>query len=250
MVFMMRAGEPQRVESSRSGEQVPGTPNWMKADTYPGPDSINDTFWRWEFLRRRWDYREDWNKYFPLTYEYDLACARNPDYPTKYNKPVFPPDHPAFKARMPNSLEKYQLSGLPNPAIAKPWMLSFDSDYGRIYFGQGCDWMTGGEELSICLPEWKVAAVFDLKRPLPAQIDKVKADLMEWQSHQIGRKLERRKCRDEWPLYLRVLDAVELGVPFRNIGRILLNLPDDEEAEARVMQIHKQACQLSLHFPT
>lgn len=222
----------------------------MDASTYPEPQSINDTFWRWEFLRRRPDYREDWNTYFPQTYEYDLACSRDPQYPTRYNKPVFSPDHPAFKARMPNSLEKYQLSGLPNPAIARPWMLSFDSDYGRIYFGQGCDWMAAGEEISLCLPDWKVAAVFDLKRPLSAQIAKVRADLSEWQSHQVGRQLERRKCRDEWPLYLRVLDAVESGVPFRNIGRVLFALQDPEESEARAMQLHKRALQLSMHFPS
>jgi hypothetical protein len=150
---------------------------------------------------------------------------------------------------MPNSLEKYHLSGLPNPSVAKPWMLSFDSNYGRIYFGQGPDWLGGGEEVSLCLSEWRMAAVFDLKKPLPAQIEKVKADLMEWQQHLVGRNLERRKCRDEWPMYLRVLDAVDLGVPFLEIGRTLFNIPDDDICEARATQLYKNACQISVHFP-
>jgi hypothetical protein len=72
---------------------------------------------------------------------------------------------------------------------------------------------------------------------------------MEWQEHQVGRNLERRKCRDEWPMYLRVLDAVDLGVPFGEIGRTLLKIQDDEEGEARASQLYKHACQISLHFP-
>ncbi len=223
--------------------------NWANTGGYPDSESLNDTFWRWEFLRRRADYRQDWEKYYQSTYEYDVACANDPNYPTRYRKKVFPPDHPAFKARMPNSLEKYHLSGLPNPEISKPWMLSFDSNYGRLYFGQGPDWLGGGEEVRLCLSEWRVAAVFDLKKPLSAQLEKVQTDLSEWQEHQVGRNLERRKCRDEWPLYLQVLDGVELGIPFREIGSTLLDIQDADVAEARIAQLYKHACQISLHFP-
>lgn len=246
----MRAGEGHQASGQYGNAYSQGALNWMDEATYPSPNDLNDSFWRWEFLRRRADYRQDWANFYPQTYEYNLGCARNPSYPTRFNKPVFPPDHPAFKARMPNSLEKYHLSGLPNPAIAKPWMLSFDSDYGRIYFGQGPDWMAGGDEVSLCLPEWKVAAVFDLKRPLNGQIEKIKADLTEWQSHQVGKKLERRKRRDEWPLYLRILDALDLGVRPAEIGRVLFHIQHKEEAEARVAQLQKYATQLSLHFPS
>lgn len=240
-----------RPDKEMNGHQVqPGVePNWMEGGTYPQPESLNDTFWRWEFLRRRADYRQDWEKYYQATYEYDVACANDPKYPTRYRQKVVSPDHPAFKARMPNSLEKYHLSGLPNPAISKPWMLSFDSNYGRIYFGQGPDWLGGGEEISLCLSEWRVAAVFDLKKSLLPQLDKVKTDLLEWQEYQVGRNLDRRKSRDEWSLYLRVLDGVELGVPFREIGHRLLDIEDDDVAEARIAQLYKQACQMSLHFP-
>jgi len=243
--------EKKRPVKDMNGLSVkPGVePNWMVSDMYPQPESLNDTFWRWEFLRRRADYRQDWEKYFQSTFEYDVACANDPKFPTRYRQKVVPPDHPAFKARMPNSLEKYHLSGLPNPSISKPWMLSFDSNYGRIYFGQGPDWLGGGEEISLCLSEWRVAAVFDLKKPLGPQLDKVKTDLLEWQEHQVGRNLDRRKSRDEWPLYLRVLDGVELGVPFREIGRQLLDIQEDDVAEARIALLYKQACQISMHFP-
>ena len=236
-------------ELHRHPQVVETVPNWQREETYPCAQSLNDTFWRWEFLRRRADYRKDWEQHYLQTYDFDLSCAKDPQYPTRYRKKVFTPDHPAFKARMPNSLEKYHLNGLPNPSIAKPWMLSFDSNYGRIYFGQGPDWLGGGEEVTLCLSEWRMAAVFDLKKPLSGQIEKVKADLLEWQKHQVGRNLERRKCRDEWPMYLRVLDAVDLGVPFHEIGRTLFHLQDDDICEARANQLYKRACQMSVHFP-
>ena len=245
---MRESGRPQKRMNGHS-VQAEGEPNWMDGRTYPQPESLNDTFWRWEFLRRRADYRQDWEKYYQATYEYDVTCANDPSYPTRYRRKVVAPDHPAFKARMPNSLEKYHLSGLPNPSIAKPWMLSFDSNYGRIYFGQGPDWLGGGEEISLCLSEWRVAAVFDLKKPLAPQLEKVKTDLLEWQDHQVGQNLDRRKSRDEWPLYLRVLDGVELKVPFREIGRVLLDIQEDDVSEARIAQLYKQACQISHHFP-
>jgi hypothetical protein len=239
---------PPKEINGQHSEKDP-VPDWKNENTYPHPNSLNDTFWRWEFLRRRSDYRQDWEKYSLQTYEYELACANDPNYPTRYRKKVFSPDHPAFKARMPNSLEKYHLSGLPNPSIAKPWMLSFDSNYGRIYFGQGPDWLGGGEEVKLCLSEWRVAAMFDLKKPLSPQIEKVKSDLMEWQEHQVGRNLERRKCRDEWPMYLQVLDAVALAISFREIGQTVLKIHDGEIAEARAEQLYKHACQISFHFP-
>lgn len=245
---MRGSGRPAK---DMNGQQLQtGTePNWTDGSTYPQSESLNDTLWRWEFLRRRADYRQDWEKYYQSTYEYDVACANDPNYPTRYRKKVFSPDHPAFKARMPNSLEKYHLVGLPNPAILKPWMLSFDSKYGRIYFGQGPDWLGGSEEVSLCLSEWSVAAVFDLKKPLLPQMDKVKIDLLEWQEYQVGRNLERRKYRDEWPLYLRLLDAVDLGIPFRDIGSKLLDIREDDVAEARIGQLVKQANKISTNFP-
>ncbi len=246
----MNPGAEMYKERNGKGYSTEKKLNWKDESTYPTPESLNDTFWRWEFLRRRSDYREDWEKYYPQSYAYDVACSNDPNYPTRFRKKVFSPDHPGFKARMPNSLEKYHLNGLPNPAIAKPWLLSFDANYGGIYFGQGPDWLAGGEKVTLCLSEWQVAAVFDLKKPLPAQMEKVKADLLEWQAHQLGRNLERRKYRDEWPLYLRILDAVELGVSFREIGTTLFEITDDQAAEARVIQVYRHACQLSSHFPS
>ena len=92
----MRAGEGHQAAGRNKNSYSEGALNWMDGSTYPCPEELNDTFWRWEFLRRRVDYRQDWASYYPQTYEYNLECARNPGYPTRFNKPVFPPDHPDF----------------------------------------------------------------------------------------------------------------------------------------------------------
>ncbi len=224
-------------------------PDWLDELAYPRSQEISDTLWRWEFLRRRADYRQDWEAYFQKTYEYEVACSKDPSFPTKYKKKVMRWDNVQFRATVPHSLEKYHLIALPNPSVQNPAMLSFDSNYGRIYFGQGPDWVAGGEEVTLRLPEWKVATVFDLKKPLSPQIEKVKKDLMEWQAYQMGKKLERRKSRQEWTTYLRILDAREVGASDDEVGMELLEIEDPEVADARVQQLHKAATQLSYHFP-
>ena len=225
-------------------------PDWRDADSYPTPQGLNDTLWRWEFLRRRSDYRQDWERYGQETYQCHVADSKDPQCPTRFGKKVLPPDHPKFLAKMSNALEKYHLHGLPNPAIREPWMLSFDSNYGRIYFGQGPDWVSGGEQVTLQLPEWKVATVFDLKKPLRPQLKKIEKDLLEWQTYQMGKKLERRKVRDQWPLYLRILDAVDVGTPYKDVGEWVFHIDDEEAVEARVHHLYTAASQLGQHFPS
>ncbi len=39
-----------------------GIPDWRDAGAYPNAENMGDRAWRWEFLRRREDYREDWKR--------------------------------------------------------------------------------------------------------------------------------------------------------------------------------------------
>jgi hypothetical protein len=39
-----------------------GIPDWRDGSAYPTPEKMSDRAWRWEFLRRRDDYRRDWEK--------------------------------------------------------------------------------------------------------------------------------------------------------------------------------------------
>ena len=59
---MRRDRQPKELNGQH--HEVGTVPQWKDEGTYPRPDSLNDTFWRWEFLRRRSDYRQDWVKYY------------------------------------------------------------------------------------------------------------------------------------------------------------------------------------------
>ncbi len=47
-----------------------GVPDWRNASAYPTADTTPERIWRWEFLRRREDYRNDWHACKHETYEY------------------------------------------------------------------------------------------------------------------------------------------------------------------------------------
>ena len=45
-----------------------GLPDWRETGAYPSSAGTSDARWRWEFLRRREDYRELWEKCLPETH--------------------------------------------------------------------------------------------------------------------------------------------------------------------------------------
>ena len=44
-----------------------GIPDWTRVEAYPNPSTTTDLEWRWEFLRRRPDYREKWENRYAAT---------------------------------------------------------------------------------------------------------------------------------------------------------------------------------------
>lgn len=50
----------QAILSPEEYRQKWGVPNWRDASAYPVANDMADRAWRWEFLRRRTDYRTDW----------------------------------------------------------------------------------------------------------------------------------------------------------------------------------------------
>ena len=102
-------------------------PDWKNAGAYPKLRELNMVLWRWEFLRRRADYRNDWEVWSLKTYErelqyreYLLNCKDEAakDLLKTYNC-ILKPDAPQFRATMDGPL-KYGLVGLPNPALRDP----------------------------------------------------------------------------------------------------------------------------------
>ncbi len=103
------------------------------------------------------------------------------------------------------------------------------------------------------LSENDVFIKFDLSEPLPAQIQLASTLLRKSQVSRFGAKVERRAHPGKWPLYLRVLDAQEQGVTYREIGEVLLSNSKREKSgydySPRAKVIHEAATHLTFHFP-
>lgn len=244
-----------------------GIPDWRDESAYPGPDDLSMDEWRWQFLRRREDYRQDWLKHADSTYRYYLARSRDSNDQIYYGKEICTPNHPQFMAEY-RGPRKYGLIGLPNPAIEKPWFASITphGHEGSYVEGRGPGWLGSGELTEIDLPEGFAAYTFDLRKPIPPQIKKAKNDLRDLQKHRRGKIEQRRRHQKKWPLYLRLLDAREIGEAWETIAYALLldvetigDLPIEEYdrlvekggsiAAAKAYQVWEAARELMFNFP-
>jgi hypothetical protein len=54
-----------------------GVPDWRDEKAYPLPKNMADNAWRWEFMRRNADYREDWEQGGDAS-EYGMAVMEDP----------------------------------------------------------------------------------------------------------------------------------------------------------------------------
>src|SRR4051794_6937886 len=50
-----------------------GVPDWRDTAAYSRAENTRLGRWRWEFLRRRQDYREDWRLHFERAYRRNVA---------------------------------------------------------------------------------------------------------------------------------------------------------------------------------
>ncbi len=192
-----------------------GVPDYREKDDYPKPDDLTLTEWRWEFLRRRNDYRED----FLLHREEELNL------PHRYflGEDAVTPDSPDFRPHLSGSETKYGVHYLRDPAAASPGQGQFRRSYGSIVFD------AKGEVLPKVLEQERIAVTFDIREPLQPQFDEVK-EHFERYLHEHGVIIrQRRRHKDKWSLYLRVIDARADGATWEQIGETVL-LPNQNES--------------------
>lgn len=182
-----------------------GVPDWRNADAYPQPQDLTIDEWRWEFTRRRRDYREDWllTAYLGLE-QIKRSAAMVSDTP--------PPDGlidtSMVRAPCAHAMETYGLClrSLINPALP--------AEAGRGLFMRAEYKVAGFGPRA----ETPVRFEFDLKKNINKQIEEV---------HELLTKIAQPQTYtkhyiDRWPLYLRVLDARDAGLSWRKIGEVPL----------------------------
>jgi hypothetical protein len=169
-------------------------PDWRDGAAYP--DNLTDHQWRWQFLRRRDDYRDDWH---------DISDG---DQTRRF----------VLVANNQTLREKYGIAMMAHPGEPEiPPHYFLPDKIRRIELG----WPSTADAV-ILVP-------FDLDRPLGLQLERARERLTESQD---TRSLKTsREHRKKWPLYLRVLDAREAEATFDEIGRTLL-APDGHDDRA------------------
>jgi hypothetical protein len=218
-----------------------GLPDWHDASAYPGPDDLSLDGWRWEFTRRRADYRADWKRAAAATYRQHV----------EHGIRTFPRDHPQFKAEMPGCVDKYGLPWLANPRLRAVNVSGLTALTDGTSGGEGYVWFTAAPyellDFSVPPPMGKhlVYVVFDLDRSVQQQIETAKELLLLRQ----GVYCDRRVRRDKWSSYLRALDARQAGATYRIIGQVILRVEDYDDAAKRGQEIVEQAQAVQENFP-
>jgi hypothetical protein len=88
---------------------------------------------------------------------------------------------------------------------------------------------------------------FDLSRPLAEQLVLAEELLSGWQREYHGRKNARKPHLDNWPLFLRAIDARDAGATYAAMVKAFW--PGQDKSPQSARDTHKAACQLRDNFP-
>lgn len=203
-----------------------GTPDWRAADEYGDTTAWRRDRWRWEFLWRRQDVREEFQRLCDEAHRQSVEDFK--DEPEFFRKPL-EIDQPGFAVRNSKVAREIRLPRLPNPAIGdQPYWVIADTDPDG-----GVRQITSEFE-----PDGYLRVDFDLSKPLEVQLADARALALEMQVEQNGQRLQKREQTTKWLLYLRVLDARESGASWSVIARERIG---PEATPQRARDTHKQA---------
>lgn len=229
-----------------------GTPDWRHAAQYPIPSTTSLRQWRWEFTRRRSDYRENWLLHFASCYQRDVTTYANIRCPEGV---VSWGDHFSHVANCPNIDFGYGTGGtLIDPAERLCPIPIFFRRVGGVLEMNDLKYYRPKEVDEIVLYK------FDLRVPLAEQIKSAEQHLKLLQEEK-GIVVEtKRRQVSKWPRYLRIIDARDAGVPYEEIGESLISLdpdcPPDEydglasiEPKVWAKKSHDAALRVAFNFP-
>lgn len=215
-----------------------GVPDWQDVAAYEVARSPRQ--WRWEFLRRRQDYREDWLKHYEPGVREALATHGNTPLPEGVSSWE---EHFSGHARFSDSAWKYGIAPMFDPSREytdfELWQ-SAQGEHPRVLR------FATRERFQEMEDAGHVSVVFDLNRPLGEQLRKAEGSLKRQQREVLG-VVNRRRHEQKWPLYLRAIDAREAGEMLESIGQNVLGKIDEAAQHAR--NTLRQAAELSFSWP-
>jgi hypothetical protein len=226
-----------------------GIPDWRDGKAYP--KGLLPKQWRWEFLRRSNNYREDWLRAHAATVKWYREYGPEEVFSKAFAPCISPcPDgvvhmqnwevssiNPRFRVQMPGSQEKYNMKTLCDPANAQP-------DLGESYWDSYSIYLFEPAMKNSLLPRAPLALALDPGISTAAHIKLLRQGL-----ERLRQKSEaRRKRSNIWAEYLRVLDARAEGTTYLAIGRVLRPDLIYSEAAARAEEQYKAAKRLQMNI--
>lgn len=231
-----------------------GVPDWRNESYYGDVSKWSKHRWRWEFYRRREDFRKYFDQMVEKTYHDQLNISSIEgveDFELLYNGRA--PNEPGFVVGVKlEDMDRFGYLAIPNPRIGhqpeeviKPiktrdevWFQadSPPEESGDSHIEVTChmEHVSGPREedrLSLgttilCQPpviagQSEVAVTFDLNEPILAQIKRAQKILEDHQRKKHGKLLRKSDQKTLWLGYLRVLDAKEAGATWQEMVDVL-----------------------------
>lgn len=218
-----------------------GIPDWRDLAAYGDVKRWASSRWRWEYHRRRADLRTYFDQNAERCWHYWQPFVGKPGFDGAHLKP----DQRGFYVTVEHmARERLGYGLLPNPRIGdQPDMLLWTGYLGgdaqvqtiegdRCNIGQyldlhgicltdeqkaflGADWLAAVPVLN--LGRDRIAVVFDLNRPLEAQIE-LASGVLKASNELRGRPSQKRRHAEKWLKWLRVIDAHDAGATWREIA--------------------------------
>lgn len=192
-----------------------GLPDWTDASAYP--QEATDHVWRWEFLRRRHDYRDAWDRWQDDVIEQGGFLT-------------------ALTDDLDQTILEFGVAVIHDPRRSfDPWTAwqLFRPPHGFVV-------RIDPRERDRRFADFR----FDIARPLEPQFSKARDHLSRLQADLCSGKLNTpRPSRELWPLYLRLLDAHDCAASWTTIASNL------DKTVNSVRSIHRQAEGVRDKFP-
>lgn len=209
---------------------------------------MTDLQWRWEFLRRRPDYREVWiSNYDQCQAKYDRMVEEQPHL-----------DRELYRAVGPTYRSVCEPFGVNR--IMAPWCeySRLGTGFWKPSFGWSLGTISGNVPLEGLVEqseEWHDRGVtlfaFDLNRPFDEQLPHVRSHFEAIQKERLSDTPKTgRRHLEKWPKYLRAIDARDqeatyadlyLEIELAGLSRHDYDAALDRNLAASGLQIFKQA---------
>ncbi len=233
-----------------------GVPDWRDERAYFATHNLTIRQWRWEFMRRRPSYREDWVRWFWQKREdVEKNEARNLREIPGWSKDqaletVMPLDVDDFIERM----NKGTYSTIKDPSRQFcDWQLRDGVGYVQFLERRSPKRLQPHRPPGRTERDWNLDEVhlwkFDLTKPLRRQFAIAKATLVARQKGVYGKLNSPKPRRALWPLYLRALDAKDAGAGYNLMARTVWPNDLDKKTPQSARDVYEAAVALRNYFP-